>query len=94
MPGRPWAAEINVDAREIHVDARASDVMAGAGGAADPAPNVRHQPKQYTYTVTIASITSLLVAQWLRQLDGMHMIVGLSLNLSKFLLFDFMFIEM
>ncbi len=28
---------------EIHVDARAGDVMAGAGGAAGPAPDVRHQ---------------------------------------------------
>ncbi len=34
------------------------------------------QVKQYTYTVTIATITSFLVAQWLRQLDGTHMIVG------------------
>ena len=30
--------------REIHVEARAGDVMAGAGGAAGPAPDVRHQP--------------------------------------------------
>jgi hypothetical protein len=26
------------------VEARAGDVMAGAGGAAGPAPDVRHQP--------------------------------------------------
>ncbi len=26
------------------VEARAGDVMAGAGGAAGPAPEVRHQP--------------------------------------------------
>ena len=30
--------------RTIEVDARAGDVMAGAGGAAGPAPDVRHQP--------------------------------------------------
>jgi hypothetical protein len=30
--------------REIQVDVRTSDVMAGAGGAAGPAPDVRHQP--------------------------------------------------
>ena len=30
--------------REIQVEARAGDVMAGAGGAAGPAPDVRHQP--------------------------------------------------
>jgi hypothetical protein len=30
--------------REIHVEARAGDVMAGAGGAAGPAPDIRHQP--------------------------------------------------
>jgi hypothetical protein len=76
------SAKIHVDAQEIHVDALASDVMAGAGGAAGPAPDVRHQPKKYT-------ITSLLVEQWLRQLDVMHMIVGSSPNLSNFLLFDF-----
>jgi hypothetical protein len=30
--------------KQIHVEARAGDVMAGAGGAAGPAPDVRHQP--------------------------------------------------
>ena len=30
--------------QEILVEARAGDVMAGAGGAAGPAPDVRHQP--------------------------------------------------
>jgi len=29
---------------EIHVQARAGDVMAGGGGAAGPAPSIRHQP--------------------------------------------------
>ncbi len=32
--------------QEVHVEARASDVMAGAGGAAGPAPDVRHQAHQ------------------------------------------------
>ena len=36
------AAKLGV--REIQVEARAGDVMAGAGGAAGPAPDVRHQP--------------------------------------------------
>ena len=31
--------------RTIQVEARAGDVMAGAGGAAGPAPDVRHQPQ-------------------------------------------------
>ncbi len=31
--------------REIQVDVLTSDVMAGAGGAAGPAPDVRHQPE-------------------------------------------------
>ena len=31
--------------REIQVDVRTSDVMAGAGGGAGPAPDVRHQPE-------------------------------------------------
>ena len=30
--------------QEFQVEARAGDVMAGAGGAAGPAPDVRHQP--------------------------------------------------
>ena len=30
--------------KEILVEARPGDVMAGAGGAAGPAPDVRHQP--------------------------------------------------
>ena len=34
--------------REIQVDVRTSDVMAGAGGAAGPAPDVRHQPEGTT----------------------------------------------
>ena len=29
---------------DFHVEARAGDVMAGTGGAAGPAPYVRHQP--------------------------------------------------
>ena len=31
--------------RTILVEARAGDIMAGAGGAAGPAPDVRHQPQ-------------------------------------------------
>jgi hypothetical protein len=34
----------NLGFQEKHVEARAGDVMAGAGGAAGPAPDVRHQP--------------------------------------------------
>jgi hypothetical protein len=30
--------------RQIQVEARSGDVIAGAGGAAGPAPDVRHQP--------------------------------------------------
>ena len=36
--------EANQGIREIQVEARAGDVMAGGGGAAGPAPDVRHQP--------------------------------------------------
>jgi len=36
--------EAGLGFREVHVEARAGDVMAGAGGAAGPAPDVRHQP--------------------------------------------------
>ena len=34
----------NLGFKEIHVEARPGDVMAGVGGAAGPAPDVRHQP--------------------------------------------------
>jgi hypothetical protein len=52
--------EAGLGFREVDVEARAGDVMAGAGGAAGPAPDVRHQPpgekeccerKNNTYTV-------------------------------------------
>ena len=36
--------EADMGFREIQVEARAGDVMAGGGGAAGPAPDVRHQP--------------------------------------------------
>ncbi len=36
--------EAGLGFREVHVEARAGDVMAAAGGAAGPAPDVRHQP--------------------------------------------------
>jgi hypothetical protein len=36
--------EAGLGFREVHVEVRACDVMAGAGGAAGPAPDVRHQP--------------------------------------------------
>jgi hypothetical protein len=54
--------EAGLGFREVHVEARAGDVMAGAGGAAGPAQDVRHQPpgekeccerKNNTYTVWI-----------------------------------------
>jgi hypothetical protein len=38
--------------------------------------NLPSQVKQYMYTVFIVSLTSMLVAQWLRQLAVMHMILG------------------
>ena len=37
-----FAADLGFN--EIHVETRAGDVMAGAGGAAGPAPDVLHQP--------------------------------------------------
>ena len=49
--------------KEIRVDARAGDVMAGAGGAAGPAPDVRHQPpgKSIYYTRNFAVFVFTLV---------------------------------
>ena len=41
---RPCSAA-KMGIREIQVDVRTSDVLAGAGGAAGPAPDVRHQPE-------------------------------------------------
>jgi hypothetical protein len=51
--------EAGLGFREVHVEARAGDVMAGAYGAAGPAPDVLHQPPgdtewcepKQTYTV-------------------------------------------
>ncbi len=37
--------------KEIHVEARPSYVMAGAEGAAGPAPDVRHQPPDKTVNI-------------------------------------------
>ncbi len=36
--------EANMGIREILLEALAGDVMAGGGGAAGPAPDIRHQP--------------------------------------------------
>ena len=53
--------------KEIHVEARPGDVMAGAGGAAGPAPEVRHQPPGtttyiYIYIITMSCIRTRLLA--------------------------------
>ena len=63
-------------------DARAGDVimMAGAGGAAGPAPDDRHQPpgKSIYYTCNCAAFVFTLVEQWLWQLAGMHKVISSS----------------
>ena len=41
----PACRAAKVGIRTIQVEALAGDVMAGAGGAAGPAPDVRHQPQ-------------------------------------------------
>ena len=63
--------------------AHACDAMAGAGGAAGPAQDVRHQPQgdvlpanRYTNTMHKHESASTLVVQRLAQLDGMHEIVS------------------
>ena len=63
--------------------------MARLGGAAGPAPDVRHQPsgKQFTNTTTLHTIASTLVAQRSRQLARMHEVIGSSPDII--LLFDF-----
>ena len=85
---------------EIRVDARSGDVMAGLGGAAGPAPDVRHQPpgngyiqhifasrKQWYYTTFLGYILSTLVAQWLRQLASMHEVIGSNPSIIQFFYF-------
>lgn len=74
---------------EIRVDARSGDVMAGLGGAAGPAPDVRHQPpgKQWTYTTFLRYVLSTLVAQRLRRLASMHEVIGSIPDIIHF--FDF-----
>ena len=44
-----FAADLGFN--EVHVETRAGDVMAGAGGAAGPAPDVRHQPPGTTLDI-------------------------------------------
>ena len=65
--------------------------MARLGGAAGPAPDVRHQPpgKQCTNTTTLHSTSSAstLVTQRSRQLASMHEVIGSSPQII--LLFDF-----
>lgn len=68
--------------------AHAGDVMAGAGGAGGPAPDVRHQPpqgdagilpamqNQIDYTMNKQSSASTLVVQWLALPCGLHEIVS------------------
>ncbi len=60
------AAGIMSGFKANHVDALAGDVIVGAGWAAGPAPDVRHQPPGkaplYLYTVTIVHHTIMLVA--------------------------------
>ncbi len=79
----------------IHVDARAGDVMAGAGGAAGPAPDVCHQPpgKAIYIYCNYCHFYITLVAWWLGQLAGMHRIVGLIPGVRNFYFLCFMFIE-
>jgi hypothetical protein len=58
-----FAADLGFE--EIHVEALHCDVMAGAGGVAGPAPDVRHQPPGttiYIYIVSMGSITMTLLA--------------------------------
>ena len=63
--------------------------MARLGGAAGPAPDVRHQPpgKKITNTTNLRPIASTLVAQLSRQLASMHEVIGSSPEII--VLFDF-----
>lgn len=73
-------------------DVPACDVimMAGAGGAAGPAPDVRHQPpgKSNYYTHNFHTIAFTLVAQWLCQPASMLKVMGSNPTLELFLLLD------
>ena len=74
----------NLGVREIHVEARAGDVMAGAGGAAGPAPDVRHQPAGTCHLISIpgnikqhkTKLASTLMAQWSKEPRSVHEVVG------------------
>jgi hypothetical protein len=54
--------EAGLGFREVHVDTRAGDVMAGAGGVAGPASDVRHQPPGDTECCERKII--LLLSRW------------------------------
>ena len=47
-----FAARHGLGFKELHVEARPGDVMAGAGGVAGPAPDVRHQPPGNTVVLS------------------------------------------
>jgi hypothetical protein len=77
--------EVNMGIREILLAARAGDVMAGGGGAAGPAQDVRHQPAddvqvEIRNNILIPCQTqfkaSTLVVEWSRQPRGVHEVQG------------------
>ncbi len=51
--------------KEIHVEALPCYIMAGKGGGAGPAPDIRHQPPGKELNV-YHNIVLALLAQWLR----------------------------
>ncbi len=57
---RPCSAA-KMSIREIQVDVRTSDVLAGAGGAAGSAQDVRHQPEGTVRECTIKCLYTLLL---------------------------------
>ncbi len=73
----------------------ACNVMAGAGGAAGPALDVRHQPPGTTiyiycnYGLNHNDAASIVV----RHLNGMFEVLGLNPDLSNFLLLYSLYID-
>ena len=74
--------------KEINIEARAGDVMAGAGGAAGPAPDIRHQPpgKIIDRVFNFVLFVWVLLAKGLSRLDFLREVLGSIPNPADFLL--------
>jgi len=75
--------------KEIQIEARPGDVMAGAGGAAGPAPEVRHQPPGTTIYICYNYVLSQNNAAGIAVKASRHYARGLGFETSQLHIFAF-----